>query len=64
MTVVSEREAELFPYYRRLTMSKWKAALLAAASSLSALLLGGCLGLGGLNLDRVMELVAIGSIFD
>jgi hypothetical protein len=61
MTVVSEREAELFPYYRRLTMSKWKAALLAAASSLSALLLGGCLDV---NLDRIMELVAIGSIFD
>jgi hypothetical protein len=61
MTVVSEREAELFPYYRRLTMSKWKAALLTAASSLSALLLGGCLDV---SLDRVMELVAIGSIFD
>ncbi|MHC4441063.1 MAG: hypothetical protein ACYTF1_03985 [Planctomycetota bacterium] len=42
-------------------MSKWKAALLTAASSLSALLLGGCLDV---SLDRVMELVAIGSIFD
>jgi purine-cytosine permease-like protein len=64
VTVVSEREAELFPYYRRLTMSKWKAALLAATSSLSALLLGGCLGLGGLNWDQVIRLATIGNIFD
>jgi hypothetical protein len=63
MTVVSEREAELFPYYRRLTMSKWKAALLAATSTLSALLLGGCLG-DFVSMNRIMELVAIGSIFD
>jgi hypothetical protein len=42
-------------------MSKWKAALLAAISSLSALQLGGCLDV---NMDRIMELVAIGSIFD
>ena len=43
-------------------MSKWsrlKAAILTAAVSLSVLQLGGCV-----NLDRVMELVAIGSIFD
>lgn len=47
-------------------MSKWsklKVALLAAASTSSALLLGGCLG-GGEWLQRVFSYVAIGSIFD
>ncbi len=51
-------------------MSKWsklKVALLTAATTLSALQLGGC-GLGGLNglwdWDRIIRLVAIGNIFD
>ena len=45
-------------------MSKWsklKVALLAATSTLSALLLGGCLDL---DWDRIMPLVAIGNLFD
>jgi len=45
-------------------MSMWirlKAAMLMAAVTLSALHLGGC---ANLNLNRVLELVAIGSIFD
>jgi hypothetical protein len=46
-------------------MSKWgklKGALLIAASTLSALLLDGCLG-GAIG-KQVMQYVAIGSIFD
>jgi hypothetical protein len=45
-------------------MSKWtkvKAAMFAATAVVAALQFGGC---GFLNLNRVMELVAIGSIFD
>jgi hypothetical protein len=47
-------------------MSKWtkvKAAMLAATSVVAALQFGGCLG-GIIDLDRIMQLVAIGSIFD
>lgn len=65
MTVVSEREAELFPYYRRLTMSKWnmlKAALLTAVTTLSALQLGGCLG--GDLYQRLVQWVVIGNVLD
>ena len=46
-------------------MSKWsklKVALLTATSTLSALMLGGCLG--GDLAERVYRLVAIGNIFD
>lgn len=46
-------------------MSKWtkvKAAVFAATAVVAAFQFGGCLG--GLNLSRVYELVAIGSIFD
>jgi len=44
-------------------MSKWskfKATLLAASVVAAAFQFGGC----GINLSRVMELVAVGSIFD
>ena len=47
-------------------MSKWtkvKAAMLAATSVVAALQFGGCLGFD-FNLNRIMQLVAIGSIFD
>lgn len=47
-------------------MSKWtkvKAAMLAATTVVAALQFGGCLG-GIFNLNRIYELVAIGSIFD
>jgi hypothetical protein len=47
-------------------MSKWnrlKAALLAAAATLSALQLGGCLGLDNFY-QRVVEYVVIGNLFD
>jgi len=47
-------------------MSKWsklKVALLTATSTVSALLLGGCLGVD-LGWDKIMQYVAIGSIFD
>jgi hypothetical protein len=42
-------------------MSKWSKfkATMLAAGMLAALQFGGCI-----NLDRVMQLVAIGSIFD
>lgn len=46
-------------------MSKWsrlKVALLAAASTLSALQLGGCLG--GDWYQRVVQYVVIGNLFD
>jgi hypothetical protein len=47
-------------------MSKWsrlKVAGLTATTILAGLLFsGGCLG--GISLDRVIELVAVGSIFD
>ena len=46
-------------------MSRWsklKVALLTATSTLSALLLGGCLG--GDLWGRIVQYVAIGSIFD
>jgi len=46
-------------------MSKWsrlKMAVLAAVTTLSALQLGGCLG--GDWYQRVLQYVAIGSIFD
>ena len=46
-------------------MSKWsklKVALLTATSTLSALLLGGCLG--GDLAERIYQYVAIGNIFD
>jgi hypothetical protein len=45
--------------------SKFRATLLAASVVLAATQFGGfgC-GLGNLNLSHVMELVAIGSIFD
>lgn len=45
-------------------MCKWsrlKLALLTAATTLSALQLGGCLNL---NWDTIVRYVAIGSIFD
>ena len=43
-------------------MSKWSKfkATMLAAGVLAALHLGGC----GLSMDRVMQLVAVGSIFD
>jgi len=47
-------------------MSKWtkvKAALLTATAAVAAFQFGGCLG-GLFNWNRVIELVAIGSIFD
>ncbi len=47
-------------------MSKWsklKVALLTAISTLSALLLGGCLG-GGEVVDRIRQYVDIGNLFD
>lgn len=47
-------------------MSKWirlKVALLTAAATLSALQLGGCIG-GSNMMEKVMQYVAIGSIFD
>jgi len=47
-------------------MSKWsrlKVALLTATSTASALLLGGCLG-GGDWMNRVIQYVAIGNLFD
>jgi len=46
-------------------MFKWsglKVALLAATSTLSALLLGGCLG--GDVAKKVIQYVAIGNLFD
>ena len=46
-------------------MSKWtkvKAVMLAATVIVAAFQFGGCLG--GLNLSRIYELVAIGNIFD
>jgi hypothetical protein len=48
-------------------MSKWtkvKAAMLAATSVVAALQFGGCLGGEFLNYNRILQLVAIGSIFD
>jgi hypothetical protein len=45
-------------------MSKWsrlKVAVLTASVALAALQLGGCLNL---SWDRILPLVAIGSIFD
>jgi hypothetical protein len=47
-------------------MSKWsrlKMALLTATTTLSALLLGGCLG-GGDWYQRVLQYVVIGNLFD
>lgn len=47
-------------------MSKWtkvKAAMLAATSVVAALQFGGCFG-GAFNYNRILQLVAIGSIFD
>jgi hypothetical protein len=47
-------------------MSKWtkvKAAMLAATTVVAALQFGGCLS-GVINVQRLMALVAIGSIFD
>lgn len=43
-------------------MSKFRMALLTATTTLSALALGGCLGDGWYQ--RVLQYVAIGSIFD
>jgi hypothetical protein len=46
-------------------MSKWtrvKAAVLAAAAVAAAFQFGSCLG--GVSTQRILELVAIGSIFD
>jgi hypothetical protein len=43
--------------------SKFKATLLAASVVLAATQFGMC-GIGNLSLNHVMELVAIGSIFD
>ena len=46
-------------------MSKWtkmKAAMLAATVIVAAFQFGGCLG--SIPTSRIMELVAIGSIFD
>jgi len=47
-------------------MSKWtkvKAAMLAATTVVAALQFGGCLG-SAISYQRIIELVAIGSIFD
>lgn len=47
-------------------MSKWskfKAAMLAATTVVAALQFGGCLN-GLLDWNRIMGLVAVGSIFD
>lgn len=44
-------------------MSRFRMALLTAITTLSALQLGGCLG-GGDWYQRVLQYVAIGSIFD
>ena len=44
--------------------SKFRATLLAASVVLAATQFGGGCGWGNLNLSRVYELVAIGSIFD
>jgi hypothetical protein len=46
-------------------MSKWtrvKAAMLAATVVVAAFQFGSCLG--NLSMNRIMQLVAIGSIFD
>jgi len=43
--------------------SKFKVAMLAATTAVAALQFGGCFG-GLANWNRIMELVAIGSIFD
>jgi len=46
-------------------MSKWtkvKVAMLAATAVMAAFQFGSCLG--GISTSRVLELVAIGSIFD
>jgi len=43
-------------------MSRFRMALLTAVTTLSALALGGCLG--GDWYQRVLQYVAIGSIFD
>ena len=44
-------------------MSRFRMVLLTAITTLSALQLGGC-GLGGDWYQRVLQYVAIGSIFD